>query len=599
MAKIEKNLAESQLRVAPTSDLPIQQRLRRIPRSAVAAVCVGLVPAVTALIPFTWLATLVSALLVLITLRLTENLASQSQTAKTTPLKLVNTSTKVKTADAPSLNRHIGLFQFDAEGKILSTNFEGLARSGYPVKALAQHDSIDLLFAASPAKKRRWWDELKNQGHVSIEIEDATGTANEMARWLIHGYRTGEGKTANYSAVVEPVSEQRESARLRSERLQSMGTLASGIAHDVNNALLPILFGAEMIENDPEGNDTKNLASLIRKNAERVQAIMRQILLFVGGFKPGRDHVDFARVIRDSEEILRHSLPKGIKINVQIPHDLWGVIGEEIQISQVLMNLCLNARDAMPAQGSLSVNVSNVIVDDIQSAQNSEASSGPHVLLQIEDTGSGIPPEIIDKIFDPFFTTKGIGKGTGLGLSTVLGIVRAHGGFLSVMTQKQKGTKFKVWFPAIKNPEFRENADPFPVPRGNGETILIVDDEPSVRQMTEQTLKNWGYNVVTAADGTDAVAIMAERKTPIDLVLCDMMMPLMDGASTMRALRTIAPEIPMLAMSGLIEDMALDAREAGAMVLLQKPFSGKALLKTVSLFVRTGNQAAEFVKKES
>lgn len=561
--------------------------LQRLSKATIAALCLLVVPAITFWIPWPIAATLTTAIFVFGLIHLAKAPAAP---AKRASLHLVSSPQKGKVAaEAPSLNRHIGLFQFDAEGKILSTNYEGLSKTGHQITALVQHDTIDSLLASTPTKRRRWWEELKHQGHVSLEFESPGDGKSEIVRWVLHGYRVGEGKSATYSAIIEPVSEQRESARLRSERLQSMGTLAGGIAHDVNNALLPILFGAEMIENEPDGKETKNLASLIRKNAERVQSIMRQILLFVGGFKPGRDHVDFARVVRDTEEILRHSLPKHIKITVNIPHDLWGVIGEEIQISQVLMNLCLNARDAMEGQGNLAVNVSNVQVDEIQSAQNPEASAGPHVLLQVEDTGSGIPSEIIDKIFDPFFTTKGVGKGTGLGLSTVLGIVRAHGGFLSVTTQRGKGTKFKVWFPAIKNPEYRESADPFPVPRGNGETILVVDDEESVREMTKATLVNWGYQVLTASDGTEAVALMAGRKEPIHLVLCDMMMPLMDGASTIRALQKISPQVPMLAMSGLIEDMATDAREAGAMVLLQKPFSAKALLKTVSLFLKPGN----------
>lgn len=568
--------------------------LRKIPREGIVVLCLVAIPAIALFVPSPT-AVFVTAIAVFSLQYYSRITVTPPPAARVPQLKLVETPAKAKHAagDSSVLNRHVGVLQFNGDGTIVNVNYNGLTHSGHQMKTLLQIDTIDAFFASSPTKKKRWWDELRHQGQVTLEVDGLGEKEGEAFRWLLHGFRSRNENSDTYTAILEPVSELKESSRLRSERLQSIGTLAGGIAHDVNNALVPILFGAEMIEQEPMGKDTQHLASVIRKSAERVQSIMRQILLFVGGFKPGRDHVDLARVIRDTEDMLRHGLPKGIKIGVTIPHDLWGVIGEEIQISQVLMNLCLNARDAMSGQGNLSVSVTNVMVDDTQSSQNTEASPGPHVLLQIEDTGGGIPSEIINKIFDPFFTTKGPGKGTGLGLSTVLGIVRAHGGFLSVSTQIGRGTKFKVWLPAVKNPEFRENADPFPVPRGRGEKILVIDDEPAVLEMTQKTLLSWGYRVVTASDGTEAVALVADRQEEIHLVLCDMMMPLMDGASTMRALQKIIPNVPMLAMSGLIEDMATSAKDAGAMVLLQKPFSARALVKTVSLFLEPARKTGE------
>ena len=249
----------------------------------------------------------------------------------------------------------------------------------------------------------------------------------------------------------------------------------------------------------------------------------------------------------------------------------------------MLLNLCVNARDAMPAGGQITLTATNIVIDKAFAAVNFDAQSGPYVHLVVEDTGTGIPKEIIDKIFDPFFTTKEIGKGTGLGLATSMAIVTGHKGFMRVTSHAGAGTRFDIYLPAQT-----ERATPPPpvarvvYPRGKGETVLIVDDEAGIRQIAERTLEKYGYKVLLAADGAEAIALYRRRQGDIAVVVTDMMMPLMDGTATIQELVRINPEVRIIAASGL----ATDAHGAGAAAarvsgFLPKPFTAETLLTAI------------------
>lgn len=378
-----------------------------------------------------------------------------------------------------------------------------------------------------------------------------------------------------------------EAEKLRSLRLQSLGTLATGIAHDVNNALLPLIFSAEMLRTTPDEATREKLLGQILHNAQRVQAIMKQILLFVGRMEPGKFNVDSAKLVRDIVDLLRHSFPKNITISTKIPEGTWSFLGDETQISQVLMNLFINARDAMTESGgTLTVGLENVTADESVVARHPEARPGNYVVVTVSDTGKGIPAEILDKIFDPFFTTKQLGHGTGLGLSIVLGIVKAHGGFVGVYSEVGRGTKFSLFIPATLEVRPQVAMPEHEAPRANGELILVVDDEEGIRQLTKASLERAGYQVVTAEDGKQAMEAFFRHRGKICAVVTDMMMPVMDGSQLIRSLKKNDPSLPVLAMSGLIEDKAEEAKSSGASCLLQKPFSSDTLLKTLALFVR-------------
>ncbi len=442
--------------------------------------------------------------------------------------------------------------------------------------------------------------ELQVRGEWEVQVElilSATQGKPEETKHLscrFHWVHQSDEKSAVILVIAQDVTEKRasESQRLRSERLQSIGTLASGIAHDVNNALLPIVFSAELLRRNP--NDPKNLQFIdhIVQNTDRVKNIVKQILLFVGGNDVGKQTFDAGKLLGNTDQILQHTLPKTISVKMLFPNGLWSIAGDETQISQVLMNLCINARDAMGDKGILSINAENTTVDDMQAAQHHRAAPGPHVKITVTDSGSGIPPEILDKVFDPFFTTKEAGRGTGLGLSTVLGIVESHRGFLKVSSQVGQGTRFEIWLPATPT-DFKEAADKEVLPpRGSGQLLLVVDDEEDICAIAKEALQDSGYRVLTAGDGTEGIAVFAQNRHEICAILCDLMMPIMDGPATMRAIKKLEPDVPIIAMSGLMEERAESAKMAGASALLEKPFSANSLLQVVADWAVVRKKAA-------
>jgi two-component system cell cycle sensor histidine kinase/response regulator CckA len=243
------------------------------------------------------------------------------------------------------------------------------------------------------------------------------------------------------------------------------------------------------------------------------------------------------------------------------------------------MNFFVNARDAMPAGGKLTIKADNVSIDDNYARMNLEAKPGRFVLITIADSGMGISPKIINRIFEPFFTTKELGKGTGLGLSTALGIVKSHGGFINVYSEPSRGTQFKIYLPAAES-SFAVGADASAsLPLGRGELILVVDDEIAIREITKGTLEAYGYRALTAADGTEAVALYAQHKDDIKVVLTDLMMPYMDGPVTIRALQKLNPNVRIIASSGLAEN---SRSIEGAKLFLPKPYTAERLLKALA-----------------
>jgi hypothetical protein len=294
-----------------------------------------------------------------------------------------------------------------------------------------------------------------------------------------------------------------------------------------------------------------------------------------------RSLISLPDLIGQLEKMLRHTLSKSVHIDTRLEEDLWSTKGDKTQLTQVLMNLCVNSRDAMPEGGTLSISAENVAIGGEYSQFHPDAKPGPYVLVAVSDTGTGIAPEVLDKIFDPFFTTKGIGKGTGLGLSTALGIVRAHGGFLNVYSELGKGTRVTVYLPAVgvNTPSQAPGSTALP-PRGRGELILVVDDEPLILRTVKDVLESNGYRALTAENGLAAIAILKEGRAKIDAVLLDMMMPGLDGPAVMRALQEIAPQVRVIACSGLRSADRLSLVFAtGAKAFLQKPYSEEQLLE--------------------
>ncbi len=276
-------------------------------------------------------------------------------------------------------------------------------------------------------------------------------------------------------------------------------------------------------------------------------------------------------------------------IVAQIADNLKTIKGNATQLHQVLLNLCVNARDAMSEGGRLSIKAENFTVSEEYACKFHDAKPGQYVMIGVIDNGTGMPPHILERIFEPFFTTKETGKGTGLGLSVMHSIVKSHDGFIDVRSEVSKGSSFTVYLPVDITVAAQQKADKMEeMPRGNNELVLVIDDEESMRVLTKEILENYRYRVITAKDGREAVAVYTERQSEIRVVITDMMMPEMDGPATIRALREVNQEVPIVAMSGLAtEDTSLtDDIGNKIQASIDKPFSTGTLLRTISRVVQ-------------
>jgi two-component system, cell cycle sensor histidine kinase and response regulator CckA len=433
--------------------------------------------------------------------------------------------------------------------------------------------------ASSTEDEWRSEEQQVNKAGVRVFVE---------SRWTL--VRSEDGKPDYILAINTDVTEQKrvEEQLLRAQRLESIGTLAGGIAHDLNNILSPILMAVGMLQLRSQDADTKRWLDVIKENSERGAALVQQVLTFARGMKGERVTVQLKHLIKDLVKVIEDTLPKSITVSRDISPDLWMLSADPTQLHQVVMNLFINARDAMPSGGRLKISAKNVILDENYARMNIDAEPGQYVQVTVSDTGTGMTPDILQRIFDPFFTTKEIGKGTGLGLSTVITIVKSHGGFINVYSEPGKGTQFSIYFPAMTgDAAIAEDVPVSKIPFGNGQLILVVDDEENIREITKATLEKFGYRVETGADGTEGLAIFAQRASEIDAVVTDVAMPFMDGPSMIRALRRMDPSVKIIAMSGLMNsEQVADLENLNVNASLLKPFTAEALL----------NQVAELMK---
>jgi len=374
-----------------------------------------------------------------------------------------------------------------------------------------------------------------------------------------------------------------EQQMFRAQRLESIGTLAGGVAHDLNNVLAPILLSIELLSLDETDQDKRAVLATIESSARRGAEMVKQVLAFARGSESARIPVSVPDIVRSLSQIVRDTFPKNITLQVDVAEELPALVGDPTQVEQVLLNLLVNARDALPYGGDLRISVTAADLDTQFVDKAPEAKIGPHVVIDVEDTGTGMTADVLERIFDPFFTTKAPGHGTGLGLSSSISIVKGHGGFVNVYSEPGKGSRFRVYLPAagaVASVRPRR-ATPLPAEslRGQGELILLVEDEEQVRTITRKTLETYGYQVITASDGADAVALFAMRRHEIALVITDLMMPVMDGQSMIEVMVRMTPTVRIIAVSGLQDN----ARRLPAAVthFLAKPFSAVTLLEGV------------------
>lgn len=396
---------------------------------------------------------------------------------------------------------------------------------------------------------------------------------------------TQKGEFAGYIGHCFDVTDRLVAERQasRSQRLEAIGQLAGGVAHDMNNALAPILMSTELLAMKcPQAQD---IIETVEASANRCAGMVRQLLTFARGSEGEKLLLQPAPLIREIEKIIIGTFPKNIALRVHTANPIASIVGDPTQIHQVLLNLSVNARDAMPHGGTLSIRAEEVEVDSTFASVVAEARPGAYVVLEVEDTGTGISPEIVDRIFDPFFTTKGPDKGTGLGLSTVLGIAKGHQGFMRVSTEPKKGSKFQVYLPAaVPTPVAALSSDQAPARRfqGQGRIALVVDDEVSVRKAVKIALELAGFTVLTASDGTEGLIVAAEKKDAISVVITDIHMPTMDGVQFVRTLRHMLPKVPIVVASGRFDKPDEEQlAQAGVNSMLPKPFTQKTLMHAV------------------
>jgi PAS domain S-box-containing protein len=479
----------------------------------------------------------------------------------------------------------VGIVAFKASGQCVLANEAAARTLGATVPKLLAHDFRKIASWRDSGLLRHAEEALAAKAPRQCEANFVSSFGREISL-VCHFSPFVQNGEPHLLLIFTDVTEKKklEAQFLRAQRMESIGTLAGGIAHDLNNVLAPLLISIHLLKDkiaDAEGHD---LLAMLETNVNRGSDLVKQVLAFGRGIEGERVQVQLKHIARNMKQIVQETFPKSVRLQMDVARDLWLISGDATQIEQVLLNLCVNARDAMPEGGKLSLDLENQILDERYAAANLEAKPGRYVVVTVADTGQGIPREIQERIFEPFFTTKEQGKGTGLGLSTSLAIVKGHGGFIHCYSEPGKGSTFKVYLPA----DASANAAPAPaapprLPRGGNELVLVVDDEEPIRNIARQILERFGYRALPAANGAEAVALYRARGPEIAAVLTDMAMPVMDGATAIAALKAINPGVKIIGSSGLDSGVKTDA---GIRHFIRKPYTAEVLLNELHDILR-------------
>jgi PAS domain S-box-containing protein len=424
-------------------------------------------------------------------------------------------------------------------------------------------------------------------GQAIINREEKIVLPNGETHWTLTTkvpWRDDAGKIIGLVGIGRDITERKnyEAQLARAQRMESIGRLATGIAHDLNNTLAPILVSIDLLRQKIQDEEGLKILATVEASAKRGAEVVKQVLWFGRGLEGRRMHVHLKPLIEGAARIAAQTLPKSINIETQPADEVWPVMGDPTQLHQVLLNLCQNAGDAMPRGGQLKLAARNLTLDESFAKTHNEGKPGPYAVLEISDNGCGIPREIRDRIFEPFFTTKELGKkSVGLGLSTAMSVIKSHDGFILVESEVGKGSTFRLYLPAhVETSTVSSDARPENLLRGHGETVLVVDDEEAVRQVTQMTLESCGYRVLLAPDGAKAMAVYAENQASVAAVLMDILMPVMNGIDTTRALQHINPRIKVIATSGYQSNTNLNTlRELGVKHFLPKPYTAETILQ--------------------
>ncbi len=484
-----------------------------------------------------------------------------------------------KTSDA--------IFVLDLTAHVQYWNKAAEQQYGWPSHEVMRRHVTDYLFPSTLANEfQKAISAVRERGEWRGELEISSRYKNAIiAECRFTLVRDDQGHPRAILCLNSDITERKqlETQMLRAQRMESIGTLAGGIAHDLNNILAPIVVSIDILKRTVVDTLGKKTLTAIESSARRGADMVKQVLTFARGIQGERVTMRMEHVIAEVVRLIEETFPRSIEVHNEVPRKLWPIVGDATQIHQVFMNLCVNARDAMESGGVLTLRAQNAVISEEFARGHLGVTPGPYVHFQVTDTGSGIPETIREKIFEPFFTTKEVGKGTGLGLSTTLGIVKSHGGFLTLDTATGRGTTFHIYFPADVADETRPIESSTEALRdGNDELILIVDDERALRDVAASTLETYRYRTIVAEDGARALEIYRERRDEIRLVVTDIMMPRVGGAELVREIHALEPHARIVIMTGMQipDDIQIDDFQKVDGVL-RKPFTAEDLVRTV------------------
>ncbi|PSQ93928.1 MAG: hybrid sensor histidine kinase/response regulator [Bacteroidetes bacterium SW_7_64_58] len=492
----------------------------------------------------------------------------------------------------------------DMEGRIAYWNKSAERLTGWSKDEILGKWAHQCLYDPDEEDKLRQCHEtMMEEGEWTGELRVRTKDDEERiveSRWSL--VRDSAGDPKHVLVINTDITERKrlESQFLRSQRMESIGRLVGGIAHDLGNLLVPITLGVKVLKRRVDDGDEKvaQTLSMIRKSAERGSDMVEQVLAFARGVEGERVALQPATVVDEVEEMTEETFPEDIEVRTHTEEDLLPIVGDATQIQQVLMNLCVNARDAMPTGGTLSIEARTVTFSESDARRNIDAEPGPYVCIEVQDTGTGMPDDVVDKVFEPFFSTKEEGDGTGLGLSTAYSIIQSHDGFLDVESEEGVGTTFWMYLPVAEEeaePQSGENGaeETERLPSGGeGERVLVVDDEEFVLESARQTLESAGYEVRTALDAAATLRLVEEEGEAVDIVVTDLRMPGMSGLELIRTLRDRHPTLPIVAASGVADGRTEEALDAGAQTFLAKPFSEEKLRGALREALRSTDESA-------
>jgi PAS domain S-box-containing protein len=479
-----------------------------------------------------------------------------------------------------------GILVRDLDNRVQFWNKGAESIYGWQATEAIGRKTTELFYTDVPPETTIAANAVRQQGAWQGELHKLTKAGKAVtvqSRWTL--VRDAAGNGISILSVDTDITEKKslEQQFLRAQRLESLGSLASGIAHDLNNVLTPILGAAQLLPLTLPSLDSRNqrLLNMLVESSKRGSALVKQILTFARGMDGERTVLQVRHILAEIISVARQTFPKSIDISLNLANeDLWLVNVDATQIHQVLMNLYVNARDAMPNGGRLTASAENIVIDAADPQRILQLPAGSYIVISVADTGIGMTTEILARIFDPFFTTKE--TGTGLGLSTVLGIIKAHGGSIEVESEFGRGTCFKIYLPAIDSREAETSATAEDSYDGKGQSILVVDDEAAIREIAKESLEAYNYRVILASDGIEAIDIYAQNYSNIAIVLIDMMMPNLDTRSTIETLRQINSQVKIVVMSGSYHHLESTIELPNVSAALTKPFATSDLLQALT-----------------